>query len=55
MWGVVYVADYKSLYSQRLDYKSSRTKQIQQNKGLKQKRFPHLSEESVPNDMYKNE
>lgn len=27
----------------------------QGNKGLKQKRFPHLSEESVSNDMYKNE
>ena len=25
MWGIVYVADYKSLYSQLLDYKSSRT------------------------------
>jgi len=26
MWGVVYVADYKSLYSQLLDCKSSRTR-----------------------------
>lgn len=25
MWGVVYVSDYKSLYSRRLDYKSKRT------------------------------
>ena len=31
MWGVVYVADYKSSYSQLLDYKSSRTAE-QENK-----------------------
>lgn len=30
MWGVVYVADYKSLYSRLLDCKSSRTGSIVQ-------------------------